>query len=63
LMFPSGVREMNCLWMTVMPSNVWGAFRALTLEFFMKREPYKLLFDEGNPRESARLQGPLSVSL
>jgi hypothetical protein len=33
-------------------SNVWGAFRALELEFDRRREPYDLLFDEEKLRES-----------
>jgi hypothetical protein len=38
---------------TMMPCNVWGAFRALGIEFDTRSEPYELLFDEVKLRESA----------
>jgi hypothetical protein len=43
------------------PSNVWGAFQALGLEFDMRREPYRLFFDEVKLRGSAGLQALWSV--
>jgi hypothetical protein len=45
----------------VVPSNFWGAFRTLGLEFDMKREPSRLLFDEVKLRVSADFQGLWSV--
>jgi hypothetical protein len=44
-------------------SNIWGAFRALVLEFEFgtRSEPYGLLFDEEKFRESAVFQEPWSV--
>jgi hypothetical protein len=43
---------------TIVPSNVWGAFRALGLEceFDTRRESYELLFDEVKLSESAGFQ-------
>jgi hypothetical protein len=40
---------------TIVPFNVWGAFRAFGLEFEFdtRREPYRLLFDEEKLRGSA----------
>jgi hypothetical protein len=40
---------------TNVPSNVWGAFHALALEFATTSKPYGLLFDEVKLRESAGL--------
>jgi hypothetical protein len=41
--------------------NVWGAFRALILEFDMRIEPYGLLFDDVELRESAGFEELCSV--
>jgi hypothetical protein len=41
--------------------NIWGAFRALGLEFDMRREPYGLLFDEEKLRGRAGCQELWSV--
>jgi hypothetical protein len=38
---------------TIARRNVYGAFRALGIEFDMRKEPYELLFDEVKSRESA----------
>jgi hypothetical protein len=45
---------------TIIQSNIWGAFRALGLEFDfdMRSEPYGLLFDEEKLRETAVFQEP-----
>jgi hypothetical protein len=30
---------------TMLPRKIWGTFHALGLDFDMRREPYRLLFD------------------
>jgi hypothetical protein len=46
---------------TLVPFSVWGAFRALGLEFDRRREPYRPLFDEVKLRKSAGYQRLWSV--
>jgi hypothetical protein len=46
---------------TMIRHNIWGAFRALGLEFDVKSVPYKLLFDEIKLRESAGFRELWSV--
>jgi hypothetical protein len=46
---------------TMVPSNVWGAFPALGLDFDTRREPSWLLFDEEKLRGRAGLQDLWSV--
>jgi hypothetical protein len=41
---------------TLVPPDVWGAFRALGPESAMRRELYRLLFDEEKLRGSAGFQ-------
>jgi hypothetical protein len=41
--------------------NVWAAFRALVFEFDMRREPYGLLFDNVQLRESGGYEELWSV--
>jgi hypothetical protein len=47
---------------TMVPSNIWGTFRALGVDFDMRREPSRLLFDEEKLRGRAgfRCSGPLT---
>jgi hypothetical protein len=37
---------------TAVQPNIWEAFRAIGLEFDMRREPHVLLFDEVNRRNA-----------
>jgi hypothetical protein len=46
---------------TTVPSNVWGAFDALGLDFDTRREPFRLLFDEEKLRGRAGVQGLWSL--
>jgi hypothetical protein len=46
---------------TLVPSNAWVAFPALTVSFATRREWYRLLFDKVKLRESAGFQEPSSV--
>jgi hypothetical protein len=46
---------------TMIRPNIWGAFRALELEFDVRSVPYRLLFDEMKLRESSGFQEPSSV--
>jgi hypothetical protein len=41
---------------TMVPSNAWGAFHALGLDFDTRREPSRLLFDEEKLRGRAGFQ-------
>jgi hypothetical protein len=41
---------------TMVPSNVWGAFHALGINYDTRREPSRLLFDEGKLRGSGGFQ-------
>jgi hypothetical protein len=46
---------------TVVPPTVWGAFHALGLDFDMRSEPYRLVFDENKLRESEGFQELWSI--
>jgi hypothetical protein len=41
---------------TMVPSNVWGAFHALGLDYDTRKEPSRLLFDEGKLKGRACIQ-------
>jgi hypothetical protein len=46
---------------TMVPSNVWGAFHALGFDYYTRREPSRLLFDEEKLRGSRGFQEPWSL--
>jgi hypothetical protein len=48
---------------TMVPSNVWGAFHALGFDYDTRREPSRLLFDEGTLRGSGGFQELWSLDL
>jgi hypothetical protein len=41
---------------TIARPDVWGTFRALGFEINTRREPFRLLFDEGKLRGNVRFQ-------